>query len=473
MDVDPPTAPCQTLPLKNSFLLLECPISVSSALNPFFSPEPHPRPSLKRSRSSPILSPPLSSNPNPFSQSLDLCDPPVLHTSDPSQSKNPFATLQSSLKTTSPFVLSDPSDLSEDLLLLSQWALSSFFWNVRGLNDPTKHRPFVSWLNSNKLTFKAILETHIKQPFLSPIISSICPNWKFTSNHSADPDERIILIWRDTINIQVISQSRQCITCMISFPNHQPVYYSAVYASNLSSERVDLWTDLIQLQSTLDLDNNSWVLGGDLNQIIHPMEHSDLRVVVPDYLMYQLRDCLTQLGLFDLHYIGSTLTWINSQPLDPISKKLDKLLTNNNFVASFPHILASFLPPNFSDHSPCVLDLSFNFPSAGTQPYKFQNYLTKHPGFSQLIQGVWIQAGTACQTLVQLCWKLKQIKSDPKQPNKDNYSKIQERVSETNILLQHAQVQALQNPDHSTFQAERDLHQKWSFLCEIEEMFFR
>ncbi|RID53933.1 hypothetical protein BRARA_G01294 [Brassica rapa] len=34
--------------------------------NNFSSPEPTPRPSLKRSRSSPTLSPPLSSNPNPF-----------------------------------------------------------------------------------------------------------------------------------------------------------------------------------------------------------------------------------------------------------------------------------------------------------------------------------------------------------------------------------------------------------------------
>ena len=117
-----------------------------------------------------------------------------------------------------------------------------FFWNVRGLNDPTKHRPFVSWLNINKPVFGAILETHIKQPFFSPILSSICPNWKFFSNHLSDPDGRIIINWRDSLNVQILSQSRQCIKCLISFPNQRPVYYSATYASNLSSERIDLWT---------------------------------------------------------------------------------------------------------------------------------------------------------------------------------------------------------------------------------------
>lgn len=348
-----------------------------------------------------------------------------------------------------------------------------FFWNVRGLNDPTKHIPFVSWLNCIKPLFGALIETHIKQPFLASILSTLCPSWKFTSNHSADPDGRIIIIWRDSINVQVLSQSRQCLTCRISFPNHQPVIYSAVYASNLSSERVDLWAELIHLQSSLDLDSTNWILGGDLNQILHPSEHSASTVDALDSLMYQLRDCFTQLGLFDLRYIGPSLTWINSQPENPISKKLDRLMVNNSFVASFSHALATFHPPNFSDHSPCVLDLAFILPLAGTQPFKFQNYLTKHPGFAQLIHEAWIHAGNVSQTLAQLCWKLKQIKSDLRILNKENYSKIQERVNETNRLLQIAQVQALQDPSPITFQAERDLHQKWNFLREIEEIFFR
>ncbi|KAG2316408.1 hypothetical protein Bca52824_019530 [Brassica carinata] len=68
---------------------------------------------------------------------------------------------------------------------------------------------------------------------------------------------------------------------------------------------------------------------------------------------------------------------------------------------------------------------------------------------------------------------MKQIKSDLKLLNKENYSKIQERVSETNCMLQSAQVEALQNPTPETFQAERDLYQKWNFLREIEELFFK
>lgn len=225
------------------------------------------------------------------------------------------------------------------------------FWNVRGLNDPNKHRSFVSWLNTNK-----------------PLFGALCPTWKFYLNHNSDPDGRIILIWGDTLNVQILSQSCQCITCKLCFPNQQSTYYSALYASNLSSDLADLWRELIHLQSTLDLDNSSWILGGDLNQIIHPMEHSDPDITVPDYLMFQLRDCFTQLGLFDLRFIGPTFTWINSHPSFPIPKKYDRLMVNNSFVASFPHAISSFLPPFFSDHSPCVLDLAFSLSLAGSKP---------------------------------------------------------------------------------------------------------
>ena len=40
-------------------------------------------------------------------------------------------------------------------------------------------------------------------------------------------------------------------------------------------------------------------------------------------------------------------------------------------------------------------------------------------------------------------------------------------------MLQFAQVQAFQDPSPVSFQAEKDLHQKWKFLREIEELFFK
>ena len=306
-----------------------------------------------------------------------------------------------------------------------------FFWNTRGLNDPRKHRNFISWLLSHKPLFGALLETHIKELSLAPLMSILCNTWNYISNHSSDEDGRIILIWKDPLKLQIVHQSSQSMTVTLSLPNQDSIYYTAVYASNLSDERVDLWAELLHLQATLDMDNNQWMIGGDFNQILHPHEHSSPSVVVHDSLMYQFQDCLLQCGVFDLRFNGPSHSWSNKQPVKPVGKKLDRLLVNSRTISTHPHAHASFLPPLFSDHNPCILDLAYSLPSTGTKPFKFQNYLTKHPDFLKVVSDAWVQAGGTSSTLAQLCWKLKNIKKDLKTLNRENFSKIQERVSET------------------------------------------
>lgn len=46
-------------------------------------------------------------------------------------------------------------------------------------------------------------------------------------------------------------------------------------------------------------------------------------------------------------------------------------------------------------------------------------------------------------------------------------------MSDTYRLLQLAQVQSLQSPSPQTFQEEKDIHQRWMFLRQIEECYFR
>ena len=76
-----------------------------------------------------------------------------------------------------------------------------FFWNVRGLNDLGKHRPFSDWVYSYKPIFGVLLGTHVKEPSLSPLHTKICPSWKYTSNHASDADGRIVLIWKEPLKV--------------------------------------------------------------------------------------------------------------------------------------------------------------------------------------------------------------------------------------------------------------------------------
>ncbi|CAN6897202.1 unnamed protein product [Brassica oleracea] len=260
-------------------------------------------------------------------------------------------------------------------------------------------------------------------------MSKACQGWNYTSNHSADPDGRIILIWKSLVAVKVISSSRQSMTCEIEFPHCHKIYFTAVYASNSHDERQDLWVDLINTHQSLDLSNAPWVIGGGFNQITHPAEHSSMAVNCLTAPMISLRNVLNQLEVFDLRYAGPLHTWTNKSPSNPVAEKLDRLLANHEWISHYPNSLASFLPPNFSDHSPCLLDLHVPLPLAGTRPFKFFNYLTKHHKFNQTVVDAWNQAVV--------------------------------------------QVQALTNPTPDLFQQEKELYDKWCFLRLIEESYFK
>ena len=41
--------------------------------------------------------------------------------------------------------------------------MSSFFWNVRGLNKTLKHSIVKEWVNNNEMKFGCIIETRVKE----------------------------------------------------------------------------------------------------------------------------------------------------------------------------------------------------------------------------------------------------------------------------------------------------------------------
>lgn len=348
-----------------------------------------------------------------------------------------------------------------------------FFWNVRGINDPDKHLPFSQWLSSYRPVFGALLETHIKEQNLPVVMSKLCPGWNFASNHNSDEDGRIVIIWSHTISVRLLSQTKQSLTCELTTSPSQKILFTAVYACNTVAERSDLWVDLLNLQQSLSTDDLPWTVGGDFNQILHHSEHSSPHIASLTPPMIDFADCLTQAGLFDLRFHGELNTWTNKTPTAPIAKKLDRLLVNQSWISLLPHSSATFLSPNFSDHSPCVLDLDVPLPISGTKPFKFFNYLTKHPKFLAIVMDFWTQTGGTALTLGELCWNLKQIKRVLKKINRENFSKIQERVAIANSLLKIVQGQALQDPTPALFQKERELMAKWEFLRTIEEAYFR
>lgn len=347
------------------------------------------------------------------------------------------------------------------------------FWNVRGININEKHQAFSNWLITNNISIGAILETHIKESNLTRIMSILCPQWSFVSNHLEDEDGRIILFWKAPVTVTLLHMSRQSLTCAVNIPGKTPFTMTAIYAANTADERKLLWNSLVDMKHNLSLHSSPWIIGGDFNEIIHCAEHSSpsFSTIIPQ--MIDFRTCLDDLEIRDLRFHGPPFTWTNKQPDDPIAKKLDRVLVNEDWLITFPNSLAHFQPPVISDHTPAVIPLDTTAHVAGTKPFKFFNYLTSHPDFLSTVLEGWESTSDDMWSLSTLSKKQKALKKFLKRLHKHNYSEIQKRVGECTELVKGLQRESLQNPSTETFLAEREGLDKLQHLKKVEEAYFR
>lgn len=154
------------------------------------------------------------------------------------------------------------------------------------------------------------------------------------------------------------------------------------------------------------------------------------------------------------------------------STKLDRALDNSKWLSYFSQSTATFQANSFSNHCPCVINLSVPLPASRTRPFKFFNFLTQHPLFAKTLENTWSLAGARAHDLSSFSSKMKSLRP-LKSLNKDNFSDIQVRVSESHTLLTVAHLIALNQPSIVSFLEERNLHTRWSFLRGIQESFFQ
>ncbi|WZY89463.1 hypothetical protein YC2023_046198 [Brassica napus] len=348
----------------------------------------------------------------------------------------------------------------------------TFFWNVRGINDSSKHGPLSTWLYRRSISFGALLETHVKEASKHIILSSIGSDWSLIDNYSHSDLGKIWIIYKAPIKIKVLFKDLQSITCEVVLEDGVVFYYTAVYASNGDEERTELWLSLRDTAVSFGLQSKAWLVMGDFNEILHPLETSNPSIVRTTSGMRRFGDCLSDLGLFDLSWSGPQYSWLNSRPSDPVGKKLDRCLANGSWLLKFPTSHGLFEAPEFSDHSPCFIKFKSDPPKFGTRPFKFYNLLLKHPSFLESVAEAWQSSGSGVVSLRDFGFKLKQLKIPMKTLLKDNFSDIEKRVAGAYDDLCYKQLLALNDPSSINIQAELEARNTWSSLRLAEHSFF-
>ena len=117
-----------------------------------------------------------------------------------------------------------------------------------------------------------LLETRVKENKIKEIVNKQFQGWRLFHNYSKAYNGRIWLLWKGSVDVNLLDVTDQSITCKIHMDSHN-FFFSAIYGSNDGIERRKLWDHLIFLHSSIYAE--PWILTGDLTSL-----HKQMKVIL-------------------------------------------------------------------------------------------------------------------------------------------------------------------------------------------------
>jgi hypothetical protein len=245
-------------------------------------------------------------------------------------------------------------------------------WNIRGLNQPLKQQEVKKCIRRFHVSIFCLVETRVKVNNVVRIKDVICPSWQLLNNYLANPLGRVWICWDPGIfSIDAISISEQVITCRVNaIQETYPWILSVVYRANHSLDRRRMLTELVRTKDLVGCQ--PWIIAGDFNAIRFPQETSDNNLST--CYEKEFVECLQVLEVEDVPFTGCFHTWTNKQAdMDFVSKKLDRVLSNLEWLRVFPNTSVDFMERGISNHSPALMCIG-KLPSFGPKPFNFFNF---------------------------------------------------------------------------------------------------
>ncbi|GJU01457.1 RNA-directed DNA polymerase, eukaryota, reverse transcriptase zinc-binding domain protein [Tanacetum coccineum] len=160
-----------------------------------------------------------------------------------------------------------------------------------------------------------------------------------------------------------------------------------VKCSNHGKERIDLWKDLESQEQFMN--RRPWILLGDFNVTLHSYEHSAGSSNISQD-MQDFKESVLKNELNDICSSGFQFTWSKSpsNPAQSILKKLDRVMSNEEFINVFDQAHAVFLPYLISDHCPALVIMPGGV-ERKRKAFRFANYIVDKPDFLSTVAQEW------------------------------------------------------------------------------------
>lgn len=315
-----------------------------------------------------------------------------------------------------------------------------------------------------------MLETHVRQDSFLAFSSHILPGWTCSTNYEYAPLGRIWIFHDPDVKMELFLASDQAIHCYSFSLVHKKYFLlSVIYASNSSSDRRNLWTEIQHVKALMT--NVPWLVCDDFNTELYMADRSDYYDgMACSQSSLEFRQCLDVAELYELPCSSPFFTWSNKRVSGFLAKRLDRFLVNESWMDSFDELKASFLPPDFSDHSAGILVATDQQRKHGT--FKFFNYLIGHKGFLTTVTHHWNSLSFFGTHMYHLCKLLQSLKPVLRGLNK-TYNGIQEQVLMAHDKLLQLQSAALIAPSSTASEAVAAQEAVYAEVVAVEEAFLK
>lgn len=185
--------------------------------------------------------------------------------------------------------------------------------------------------------------------------------------------------------------------------------------------------------------------------------------------MEDFLSCAMTLGLEDVYTKENAFTWTNRT----VWSKIDRVLVNADWYVENLHCVAEFMDFNtISDHTPVHVNFVSSSPPT-VKPFRYLNMWQQHPSYMEIIGYHWNESYDGTNQYI-ICKKLKALKYPLKRLNKNAFSKISERVDETQKDYSQLIKNIEDNPHSEMLRRQVKLgRMKVNSLLEAERSFFQ
>ncbi|GJV26153.1 reverse transcriptase domain-containing protein [Tanacetum coccineum] len=325
-------------------------------------------------------------------------------------------------------------DLSGNAQFMAKNVTSNASWKVKGMCNTPKQTEVKNFIRSNGISFCGIIETQLRKKFMNKVCGDVFDGWSWVSN-SVDSikGSRIAVGWDDNVaSAQLLSQNGQVMHFLIQWlKDCTQMYVSVVYPENSPRARLTLWKDL------LDYKIN---------------EHTNGVNIRTDG-MKEFIECVKELEMEDISMCGMFYTWIQRmRNLELIIlKKLDRIMGNSYFIASFPTSFANFMSYLSSDHCPTVLAIP-EVVVKRLKSFRFLNFLADKKEFMDIVKDNW-NVKVKGFAMFKLAKRLKAMKMHLRSLNKKN-GNVFDKVEFLKVELARVQQSLDKNPSCSVLREE-------------------